>query len=90
MGMEDIIELIQLFCIQKGCKYRDNYSGRGMFGRTCAGIVTNNANRTIGKLIEYLVRQGIDYEEALGNICTDNMGLGFIVYFPSVSTKPNN
>lgn len=91
MDKNEIIELIQLFCIHNDCKYRDDYSGRGMSGRTCAGIVTNHAHYIILKLTGYLIRHGItDTKEALGSICTDNMGQEFIIYFPSVSVQTNN
>ena len=53
MDKNEIIELIQLFCIHNGCKYRDDYSGRGMSGRTCAGIVEDNTRFTILKLKGY-------------------------------------
>ena len=88
MDKNEIIELIQLFCI---CKYRDDYSGRGMSGRTCVGIVTNYTHYIILKLRGYLIRHGItDIKEALGSICTDNMGQEFIIYFPSVSVQTDN
>ena len=53
---------------------RDNYSGRGMFGRTCYGIDCDDPNEAI----EEAGRLG------LRGARVDNMGKGYIVYWPDV------
>lgn len=61
-----------------------SYSGRGMYGRNCVGV-------TLGRNSEFSeFKLGVAIALALGedaehlDPCTDTMGLGFIVYFPSV------
>jgi len=56
-----------------GKVYRD-YSGRGMFGRQCPGIVCNDAT----EVIELCALKG------LRKSSQDSMGLQVIVYFPSI------
>lgn len=54
---------------------RDNYSGRGMFGKTCYAIDCNDPVHTI-------IEAG---KNGLPTPKIDNMGKGFIVYWPSIS-----
>lgn len=53
---------------------RSCYSGRGMFGDTCIGIVTSSP----AELIEAAANRGVRGAK------TDGMGLETIVYWPSV------
>lgn len=57
-------------------KLRTNYSGRGMFGATCWGIVCEDANDVI-------------CDVGLKGSKTDSMGCSVIVYWPSVSGPLN-
>lgn len=60
-----------------GGRLCSDYSGRGMFGRECVGIVTDSPMHVIEKAAARGVR----------GFRTDNMGLDTIVYWPSVK-KP--
>ena len=53
---------------------RKNYSGRGMYGETCYGIVTDFPE----ELVERAVALG------LVGACADSMGLSTIVYWKTV------
>ena len=55
------------------------YSGRGMFGRTCLGIVVNR----ISKLFHLGAEVG-DLAFDVATICVDSMGCDSIVYFPEI------
>ena len=55
---------------------RTDYSGRGMFGRTCWGIVCDDPNDII-------------VEVGLKGAKTDSMGTSTIVYWPNI-TGPIN
>lgn len=55
-------------------KYVDDYSGRGMFGRKCAGIICKDAVECVA------VAGGRGFHKAH----IDNMGLDYIVYWPHV------
>nr|DAH47973.1 MAG TPA: hypothetical protein [Caudoviricetes sp.] len=65
---------------------RADYSGRYMYGRTCFGIVTTDPYRVIGSMSMDLGMNG--YEDLAidlySNVCTDNMGMSTIIYFPDV------
>jgi hypothetical protein len=53
--------------------FRDNYSGRGMFGRTCMGI----SGESVVKIVEQAAQSGIVGAKV------DNMGCNYIVYWPN-------
>lgn len=80
----DIAKSIMEFCSGSDGKYgfRWDYSGRGMFGRECVGVVCDNATQMAVSLMEYLSSKGGGF--SLGNVCEDNMGKGHIVYFPDI------
>ena len=54
---------------------RFDYSGRGMFGKTCLGITCDNANECLEVAGGHGLRGGK----------VDNMGRGWIVYWPSIT-----
>ena len=71
-----------------------SYSGRGMFGAHCFGVVVSN----LGPLLAGIARTIADMDpnddatghtvdqiaEALEDLTTDNMGHDIIVYFPRI------
>lgn len=69
---------------------RSDYSGRGMYGKTCFGIVTDNLPRTLMEIAAGIVDysdadsgEGVDLVlDLAGVVCVDSMGLSSIVYFP--------
>ena len=68
------IEKVALECGQQ-YKVREDYSGRGMFGKKCVGIVGPNLNLMIEKASEFGDHRGMR---------TDDMGKSYIVYWPEV------
>ncbi len=72
---EQKIEIIREVAAEIGGKVRENYSGRGMFGKICFGIIY----RDVQTIIEEAAERG------LKGASQDNMGLDYIVYWPSVS-----
>lgn len=66
-----------------------SYSGRGMYGQKCLGVVIDNA---FGKFFadlfgeaKYLDKNKFEViQEAFNSMKTDSMGLGTIVYFENV------
>ena len=98
---EKQIEILQDFANQNNIDFVDNYSGRGMFGRTCIGFSGNFDPFTLGfNLAQYLldVEDDDDSEILLSEIFYDgseldeayldaySLGLGSIVYFPDITT----
>lgn len=74
-----------------------SYSGRFMYGRSCLGFIVDegSALTAIGEVLENVALGEVDTDkildrvESLGTLIRDtredNMGLGTIVYFPSVA-----
>jgi len=58
------------------CEFVDDYSGRGMFGKTCCGFVVDDIFE-----VKYRMREkGIKVKAV-----EDDMGLSHIVYYPSIA-----
>ena len=84
----DKVEWIQEFCDLYGYQLERNYSGRGMLGKICIGIICQNSYQTLVELADYLHRIGIgSVSLALGKIGQDEMGLKQILYLKGVSMK---
>lgn len=69
---------------------RTDYSGRGMYGRTCFGIDIDGAAAGFTfKLGVALAANHPELAEELSyeTVATDNMGLGTIVYWPNVTVE---
>ena len=81
-----IAELLDGFCQEHEYEFRPAYSGRGMYGATCPGIVAdkNGFDLTL-ELAEYALEQEAELYDVtfqLRGSRTDNMGLSSITYFP--------
>lgn len=87
MDKSEIIDLIEEFCIKEGYDYYEDYSGRGMFGKKCAGIVSASTSmEVLIKLIDFLIDAGVEYiESSIGIPSWDSLGLDSILYFPSLA-----
>lgn len=83
------IDVIKNFCEDYGYSFRDDYSGRGMFGKQCIGIVCDvSPVYLISCLSDTLRDEGFEScTDILGTPCTDSMGLSTIVYFPKLSVR---
>lgn len=66
----------------------ENYSGRGMFGRTCLGVTVRNGYsymEMLIKLTRYLDKNNLeDKDSELEGVSVDDLGLDTIVYFPNM------
>lgn len=60
---------------ENGWEFRDDYSGRGMLGHRCVGIVGVSAE----EIVEATARVGVT------GAFRDNMGFDVIVYWPHIS-----
>lgn len=58
-------------------KVRDGYSGRGMYGRTCYGIVCDDSTDCIIAATKL----------GLPRPSVDGMGKGYIVYWPRITAS---
>ena len=68
-----------------GGEVYEDYSGRGMFGKTCLGITVENLEKSIFKL----GKESADYDfsKELANFQTDSLGRSFIIYFPKLQKE---
>jgi hypothetical protein len=68
-------------------RLRPHYSGRGMYGRTCIGIVHNDANTPAAFLYILADELGEDFLDLLQDLgsAQDGMGLSTITYFSGLS-----
>lgn len=66
----------------------EGYSGRGMFGKKCLGVVVRSGDSFMAFLIaltKYLDEQGIeDMDCELESASYDDLGKDTIVYFPRI------
>lgn len=76
---EQKLEILQDIADSLGGRYRDDYSGRCMYGKTCPGITVDGDENEV---IEEAGARGIRGAR------TDSMGRGVIVYWPGITTKP--
>lgn len=92
MKMENIRELIKEYCENEGLNYRENYSGRGMYGKSCVAVDCNNPLVALAGIFAYLVDSdddidGYDVLSTLGEPREDSMGMGRVLYFPELKVN---
>lgn len=75
-----------VYDIDSGADIYHDYSGRGMYGSKCIGIVTHDTNGLMLRLSRHLTSALADKIEA-AQVCYDNMGLQDIVYWPSLMAE---
>ena len=86
-------ELLEELAFDAGGDVRATYSGRNMYGATCAGIVLRNTTDliTLGCSIQALYLGGkleADiHSELTSGAQLDDMGRSLIVYWPNVSVE---
>lgn len=85
-----IADAIRQFVKQSDGKYSiyEDYSGRGMHGQKCLGVVIKKGYSYMGflvKLTTYLDDNDFeDVDFSLEGVDVDNLGLDTIVYFPNM------
>ena len=88
----ELMNTLQNFCDDFDLRLETSYSGRGMFGEKCIGIVGDISIGTIVKLADYLrdIEECDSAYECLGGMfAMDNMGLDKILYFPRLQEWEN-
>lgn len=81
--MNENVRILKEVAERYNLDFRSDYSGRGMYGRECVGVVTSN----MATLLMVLGQKGFDVEQ---RVCTDNMGRDTIVYFPDLQDDPDD
>jgi|688.fasta_scaffold681483_1 hypothetical protein len=78
------LELLEELAQEVEGSFRTNYSGRGMYGDSCVGIVTHSLLE-LGAVISRLVEDEELRDELITNSSTDSMGYDTIVYWSRVT-----
>lgn len=78
---DDKIEVLQKIAEENNWSFREDYSGRGMRGTACVGITVEYHDEMIACIEEAAIA-------GVRGAHMDNMGRGYIVYWPSVETAP--
>ena len=74
----DNLEKLDTIAWEVGGEYDRDYSGRGMYGETCASIrCERGADK---RIIEKAAAQGIEGARV------DSLGMGLVVYWPRLKT----
>ncbi len=82
---ESILSVLQR--TEPDAELRSDYSGRGMYGRTCLGFVVRNP-QIIGAAVAIgLACTDIDPVEMMSHAARDSMGRDFIIYFPEITVS---
>ncbi len=79
-------ELLEEISQEVDGSFRTDYSGRGMYGKSCVGIVAHSL-LALGAAISRLVEDEELREELVSNSLTDSMGYDTIVYWPRVTSS---
>lgn len=92
MGINDIKELIRGFCEDEDLAYREDYSGRGMYGKTCVGITCDRPLSVLVSIFAYIMESndelsGDEVKHILGEPYEEAMGTRHILYFPSLKME---
>lgn len=80
-------DIIKDFCEEYDLGFYNDYSGRGMYGKLCVGIVCGDILGTLVKLCDYLnnfLEDGESLSDYIGTPKTDSLGLDCILYFPNI------
>lgn len=79
---EEQIEFLERLADRVGGQLDRSYSGRGMYGKRCYGIVLPEAGELVYRVMESAAREGFSAAR------TDSLGLGTIVYWPNMEAAP--
>lgn len=61
------------------------YSGRSMYGQYCLGLDGDSDNDFAKFLVEVANKNVAVARDLANDLTTDNMGLGYIYYFPNIA-----
>jgi hypothetical protein len=77
MAKVKVSEILKEIADDSCWRYSATYSGRGMFGRNCLSIVSDQSSPV--KIIEEAAAHGIF------GASWDSMGMGVVVYWPAIT-----
>ena len=83
----ELYQIVMDFCESYGYEYRNDYSGRGMYGATCVGFTCSNVNRALMEFGGFVVVNGAGLDDFISCLGTDRLGYDVIVYFTSIEDE---
>lgn len=75
-----VTELIE--AIEEAGHEAYSYSGRGMYGRRCVAFTAEDVSEACLILGSILGDSASEF--GCGGICTDSMGMDYVIYFPYI------
>lgn len=94
--IEDFVDLLE----SQVDKVRKDYSGRGMYGKSCVGFVTSDVVSSVASIVTAAHEEARNFDKdergdelidiveyAFNNASTDSMGYDTIVYFSGVNAS---
>ncbi len=85
---QEQLDLLQHFCDEHDYEFRKDYSGRGMYGKTCIGFVIDiNPFELALDLVQFLNEHDpllIEYLRDRSDCRQDSMGRDTIIYFQNL------
>lgn len=91
--MFESVALIRNFCRDHGFKFRDDYSAREMYGKTCVGIEIGASTNPFAAgmaFAGFISYEGMALDDAaldIGASKVDSTESGHIIYFPAISVR---
>ena len=89
----NIAELIESCAADEDIEFRNDYSGRCMYGKQCVGVVTDNLSKFLG-FFAHLIREFDGDEEGtprdankINGVKEDSMGRQTIYYWPEIQPE---
>lgn len=84
---QDQLEMLADIAVEADCSFRSHYSGRGMYGASCPGVVVGSLRDAFRFMADVRDRDEGLFDDLLDGLSMDSMGFSTIVYFSSVSTE---
>jgi hypothetical protein len=94
MNDRNVARIVSEFCDELGYDFRPHYSGRGMYGDTCIGIVHADASFEVAmQMAVFIVDRAEDTDDAVNTLLLfegaryDNMAGDVITYWPRITAS---
>lgn len=89
--LEEVADRLDL---EMGSDVRPDYSGRGMYGKTCVGVVTDSMGGFVRFLLEVASEIGLGSNDEIGDLADrtsrDSMGLSTIYYWRGLTVEEDD
>jgi hypothetical protein len=84
VAIEFDLELIEELSFDFDVAKLRTYSGRGMYGKVCMGLV-GGAGDLVNFVLEVAQTRDFDFAQELDNVSTDSMAFDTIFYWPRIT-----